>query len=152
MIAVLREGSDVEPINIWRLYSRTWKKWYRCVERNLSSLGLGVNDYSTIRILSEEGECNMAYLAEMLHVSQGWMTGLIDKLEERGLVRRVRGDEDRRVIKIAITDLGRQTFEKARETHMRFVEKSLKSFSKEELREFYRLIEKLSENIDEISQ
>ncbi|WP_162509465.1 MarR family transcriptional regulator [Thermogymnomonas acidicola] len=85
MIAVLREGSDVEPINIWRLYSRTWKKWYRCVERNLSSLGLGgVNDYSTIRILSEEGECNMAYLAEMLHVSQGWMTGLIDKLEERG--------------------------------------------------------------------
>jgi DNA-binding MarR family transcriptional regulator len=40
-------------------------------------------------------------------VSQASATGIIDRMEQRGLVERRRGDDDRRVVRVALTDEGR---------------------------------------------
>ncbi len=45
-------------------------------------------------------------LAEKIGVSRATMTGLIDGLEQNGLVTRVFGKEDRRSIQIQLTDVG----------------------------------------------
>jgi DNA-binding MarR family transcriptional regulator len=50
----------------------------------------------------------MHVLAEALDVSQASATGIVDRMEQRGLVTRVRDEEDRRVIRVALTDSGRQ--------------------------------------------
>ena len=39
----------------------------------------------------------MSQLAEALDVSQASATGIVDRMEQRGLVSRQRNDEDRRV-------------------------------------------------------
>ena len=45
----------------------------------------------------------MSRLAEMLDVSLSNATGLIDRMEERGFVERIRVPEDRRVVLVRIT-------------------------------------------------
>ena len=50
----------------------------------------------------------MSRLAEMLDVSFSAATGLIDRIEERGFVERIRVPEDRRVVLVRITPAGRQ--------------------------------------------
>ena len=45
----------------------------------------------------------MIELANINMVTQGWITGVIDKLEELSYVRRERSETDRRVININIT-------------------------------------------------
>jgi DNA-binding MarR family transcriptional regulator len=49
-------------------------------------------------LLQHHGEMPMSRLAELLDVSVSNATGLIDRMEERGLVERVRVPDDRRVV------------------------------------------------------
>ena len=61
-----------------------------------------------LMILDGEGPHAMHVLAEALDVSQASATGIVDRMEQRGLVTRLRDEDDRRVIRVALTDSGRQ--------------------------------------------
>jgi DNA-binding MarR family transcriptional regulator len=61
-----------------------------------------------LAVLDEEGAIPMRALAESLDVSQASATGIVDRMEQRGLVERRREDEDRRVIRVASTAAGRE--------------------------------------------
>ena len=50
----------------------------------------------------------MSRLADMLDVSLSAATGLVDRIEERGFVERIRVPSDRRIVLVRITDAGRQ--------------------------------------------
>jgi DNA-binding PadR family transcriptional regulator len=52
-------------------------------------------------------------LARAVHLSGATMTGILARLERRGLVGRVRGDADRRTVIVSITELGRRVLERA---------------------------------------
>lgn len=54
------------------------------------------------------GPLPMGALAESMDVSQASVTGIVDRMEQRGLVERVRDDDDRRVVRVALTDEGRR--------------------------------------------
>jgi DNA-binding MarR family transcriptional regulator len=57
--------------------------------------------------LEESGELTMSRLADYLDVSLSNATGLIDRMEERGLVERTRVSDDRRVVLVRLTTAGR---------------------------------------------
>jgi DNA-binding MarR family transcriptional regulator len=59
--------------------------------------------------LDLDGALPMRRLAETMDVSQASATGIVDRMEQRGLVERLRDDEDRRVVRVALTQLGRTT-------------------------------------------
>lgn len=59
--------------------------------------------------LDAEGPLPMGRLAEAMDVSQASATGIVDRMAERGLVERLRDDEDRRVVRVGLTDEGRST-------------------------------------------
>jgi DNA-binding MarR family transcriptional regulator len=50
----------------------------------------------------------MGDLAQLMHCDNSNLTGIIDRLSERGLVERTRGEGDRRVRLIALTGEGRR--------------------------------------------
>lgn len=56
--------------------------------------------------LSGEGPVPMSRLAELLDVSQASATGIVDRMEQRGLVARGRADEDRRVVLVSLSPQG----------------------------------------------
>jgi len=60
----------------------------------------------------------MADLAERVVLSKSGLTTLVDRLEERGLVRRLPDPADRRAIRIIITEAGLETFRSAAGVHV----------------------------------
>jgi DNA-binding MarR family transcriptional regulator len=61
-----------------------------------------------LMLLAAEGSQPMRSLADTLDVSQASMTGIADRMEQRGLVERQRDESDRRVIRVALSDGGRE--------------------------------------------
>ncbi len=57
-------------------------------------------------VLSGEGPLPMNRLAELLDVSQASATGIVDRMEQRGLVARERAAEDRRIVRVVLTPQG----------------------------------------------
>ena len=58
--------------------------------------------------LDADGALPMGALAEAMDVSQASVTGIVDRMEQRDLVERQRDDDDRRVVRVALTDEGRR--------------------------------------------
>jgi DNA-binding MarR family transcriptional regulator len=59
-----------------------------------------------LRLLAEPRP--MGALAQLMHCDNSNMTGIVDRLEERGLVERTQAEGDRRVRLIALTERGRE--------------------------------------------
>lgn len=56
-----------------------------------------------LTVLETDGSVPMGALADSLDVSQASATGIVDRMEQRGLIERRRDDDDRRVIRVALT-------------------------------------------------
>ena len=79
----------------------------RHVELAVASVDLTLSQYRVLSILGEGREAASA-LAEKLAVSRPSVTGVVDGLVARGLVRRDQGDGDRRRVDVDLTESGRE--------------------------------------------
>jgi len=71
---------------------------------------LSIIHLTVVNLLEAEGPQSMGQLAEDLDVSVASVTGIVDRMERRGLVERERGTGDRRVIMVDLTETGRALF------------------------------------------
>lgn len=60
--------------------------------------GISMTHLHILWVLEHHGDLTMTRLAELLDVSLSNATGLIDRMEERGLIERIRVPSDRRVV------------------------------------------------------
>jgi DNA-binding MarR family transcriptional regulator len=68
-----------------------------------------------------EEPLGMAKLTEALHIEKSTLTGLVDRAERRGLVRRIPDADDRRALRVELTPEGREVavaFEKQVTAHL----------------------------------
>jgi DNA-binding MarR family transcriptional regulator len=77
----------------------------------LSREGISIAHLHAMWLLQEHGDLAMSRLAELLEVSLSNATGLIDRMEERGLVERIRVPDDRRLVMVRATTHGIQMVE-----------------------------------------
>lgn len=70
------------------------------------SYGLTAPQLWALKTLQREGRMSAGRLADALAIHQSSLSILIDRLEKRGLVRRVRTARDRRFVEIALTARG----------------------------------------------
>lgn len=71
------------------------------------------------------------------------MTMVVDKLEEAGLVRRVRSDADRRAINVAITGKGGEKLKRALKVHDKFVDRAINGMSMQEIDSFITTLNRI---------
>jgi DNA-binding MarR family transcriptional regulator len=82
----------------------------RCLgSERMHRADMSMSHFHLMSMLDRHGSMTMSRIAELLGVSVSNATGLIDRIEERGLVERTRVPEDRRVVHVQLTDKGRQT-------------------------------------------
>jgi len=61
-----------------------------------------------VRLLLNNGSMSSAALSRLMYVTPSNMTGIIDRLEKKGLVERVRKEGDRRIALIVLTENGKE--------------------------------------------
>jgi len=80
----------------------------RCAAaRRIHHSGISLGHLQILWILQEHGPLPVSRLADWLGIGVPNVTGLLDRMEQRGLVERVRDTEDRRVVLARPSDLGR---------------------------------------------
>jgi MarR family transcriptional regulator, 2-MHQ and catechol-resistance regulon repressor len=123
---------------------RTSDRLQICLARLLREHGLTLSQYNVLRILRGEGQpLPILEIASRTVAVVPGITGLIDRLEQAGLVRRVRCEEDRRVIYVALTDHATRILAALDEPLLALHEKLLGHLSQAELKELIRLLEKV---------
>jgi MarR family transcriptional regulator, organic hydroperoxide resistance regulator len=121
------------------LYSKRLQKEYEISQGQLSCL-LALYRY---------GPGSLSKLAERILVKPGTITGIIDRLEAKGLVARKRNFTDRRVITIELTEKGHAFAERAPAPVQRSIIKGLSTLSEEKLEAIVKIFQFMDSLITE---
>jgi DNA-binding MarR family transcriptional regulator len=97
-------GQVLDEMSAWnpREFITAFQRWHQGA---ISLVHLNV-----LTILEAGGPLSMSALAESLDISVASVTGVVDRMEARGLVKRKRRPDDRRVIEVHPAAGGRKVF------------------------------------------
>jgi DNA-binding MarR family transcriptional regulator len=145
-----REVEDLEERNrdILSRILRAQVVVLRKVRLSASRQDLTVQQFGVLRFLSQRGPVPMYALGEELLVSPPVVTGIIDRLEAKGLVAREESLDDRRMTRIKLTNEGNLAHRKVREDYRSSLQGSLKrSLSQSEQETLADLLSRFSKEI-----
>ena len=97
------------------------------------------------KLLMKEGD-TVAGLARELDIDPGAMTRSLDRLEAKGLVRRERSTEDRRVVHLVLTDEGRKVARKVPTVLATVLNGHLRGFSEAEWHQLLEFLNRMLAN------
>src|SRR5579862_6262233 len=103
------EGLDYEVEGIGGINRRL----KRALEATMSEFDMTMADWQVLTTLRNSGSRSPGAIARYHDLTSGTVTSRLDKLESEGYVRRVPDPEDRRGVKVELTDAGRKAWEKA---------------------------------------
>lgn len=101
-------GIDVKSGDLAGLCIALGKAMYRQAERFFSAYQITPSQFDMLVVLSDKGVMPLSKLSESLCCACSNVTGLVDRLERDGLVKRERSQEDRRVILLGLTPKGQE--------------------------------------------
>lgn len=87
-----------------------------------------------------------AELARETQIDAGAMTRMLDRLEDKGLLRRVRSEQDRRVVHLELTPAGRETAQEIPRVLCEVQNAHLRGFSRDELDTLKSLLRRVLDN------
>ena len=113
-------------------------------ERFFAPFGITIPQYNILVILrDQEAGLSQVEISERQLVDRSNMTGLIDRLEKRGLVKRTDHPRDRRTYLVKLTPKGRDLVARAREPYHQEVERLMGCLTSAEARAMAAGLEKL---------
>lgn len=104
--------------------------------RSFLSGSLSLIHIHVLTILEVQGPLSMTHLAEEIDVSVASATGIVNRMEQRRLVKRSHDDADRRVVLVHPTKLGGEVFARLRRHRRQKLKKVLTLLSDAELTAF----------------
>jgi MarR family 2-MHQ and catechol resistance regulon transcriptional repressor len=114
-----------------------------CLEHRLAARGLTTTQLGVLEALLHKGPLTHRELGRKVLTSAGNMTDVVDKLEARGLVRRVRATADRRQVRVELTDGGRSMIERVFPRHAADIARAMSGLDGAELFELGKLLRRL---------
>jgi DNA-binding MarR family transcriptional regulator len=136
-----------ERLHAWRLYFESALALVDVLDAELErDAGIPLRWYDVLVHLEETPEgLRMNELAERILYSKSGFTRVVDRMEEAGLVRRVRPGNDRRSILVVLSDQGRAVIDGARRHHRNAIEQHFsRHLSDADIKALTRALDKLS--------
>jgi DNA-binding MarR family transcriptional regulator len=122
----------------------------RCAgSQRLVRLGISMTHFAVLTLLRHHDAMPMHRLADLIGASMPSVTGIVDRMEERGLVERVRVPDDRRVVLVQPTRAGLDLVDEAELVRSDLIKQALGRLSEDELAELARIVTRLREAVEE---
>src|SRR5256712_4812946 len=90
------------PLRLWVVLARAFDSVERHARASIARFGLGTTEFGVLEVLYHKGELPVCEVQRRILIESGSTTYVLDKLVDRGLVRRVPSESDRRVTLLAL--------------------------------------------------
>jgi MarR family transcriptional regulator, multiple antibiotic resistance protein MarR len=135
-----------EGLSVGYLMGRARASLLAGLDAELGAFGLNAMQYAVLKQLAEGAVHTAADLCRYMYYDTGSMTRILDRLEEKGLLRRERSPDDRRVVFLRVTPAGRAQLPRLRAIGTRVLEDHLAGFSAAEIENLRRYLGRMIDN------
>ena len=105
---------------------------------------------TVVKMLETVGELSLSDLSDRIRAQNSTVTGIIDRMEREGLVVRARSTEDKRVVRIRLTEKGERIAREIPVEPMEIFRSALAGLTLAETRDLLRILTKLARRVQSI--
>ncbi|KOP81878.1 MarR family winged helix-turn-helix transcriptional regulator [Cytobacillus solani] len=120
---------------------------YRAVNENVNKLiqtyGLNPTEFAVMELLYHKGDQPLQQIGGKILLASGSITYVVDKLEQKGLLKRVACPKDRRVTYAQITEKGKSFIEDVFPDHAKQINMLMSELSEDEKESVITILKKL---------
>lgn len=113
---------------------------------------LTITEMHTIEAIGLDRNKTTSQVAKELLVTVGTLTTSINRLVKKGYVERIRSEDDRRVVKLALTKKGKLLFRIHHHFHYEMVKNTVKDLTEAEQAAFMKALKNLHHYLEDIKE
>jgi MarR family transcriptional regulator, 2-MHQ and catechol-resistance regulon repressor len=132
-----------QSLKLFIVLSRAYKAINEHVNKVIQSSGLNPTEFAVLELLYHKGDQPMQQIGGKILLASGSITYVVDKLEQKGMLRRIACPNDRRVTFAQITDDGKAFIQGIFPEHAQQIHSLMSSLTESEKHEAIELLKKL---------
>jgi DNA-binding MarR family transcriptional regulator len=105
---VLKLAEDKRGLKIIKIMKTVQHEHRHAMVKEFKELNLTAPQGMVVMILLKEESLKISELSEKMGLSNSTVSGIIDRLEKLNYVVRIRGEKDRRVVRVGLTETFRE--------------------------------------------
>lgn len=141
------EAMDPNAVEVFRALKRVMMLYRQHAFQAFSRIGVHPGQAACLFALRGEEGLSQRELAQRLFVSAPTVTGIVQKMERAGLVGRQPDPHDQRLMRIRLTERGREVAKQLAESFAAQAESMFEGIAPEELAALSRLLARVGENL-----
>lgn len=139
-------GKTETDLHLFRIWLKAGKTINNRIIDDLKRYGLAADNFSVLELLYNKGPQHVQPMCDKLVIPSGSITYVVNKLEEKGLVRKVQDEDNRRYWKVSLTQEGEGLFDEIFPQHVETIQAILDPLTEEQKEELGKLLKILGLN------
>jgi DNA-binding MarR family transcriptional regulator len=152
--AVVDPDLDVSPLEVLGRLHRTYLLYNHIISETFEEYGINQAGFDVLASLKRAGSgasITPSELSEQALVTSGGISLRLNRLEDAGLVERIRGRKDRRAVEVRLTEAGDQLITRIARHHFAREAELLEGLTDEDRESLACLLRKLTVSLRELS-
>jgi DNA-binding MarR family transcriptional regulator len=146
-LAQLKPASFDIRDSLGYLLGNVRQEWITAVEKELKPFDLTAAQYIVLLKVGSGSATTPVEICRVLQYDTGAMTRLIDRIEAKGLIKRVAHGGDRRCVALELTAQGEELYPRLIRLVMDMNKRALRGFTKDEVASLDRLLKRVALNV-----
>jgi MarR family 2-MHQ and catechol resistance regulon transcriptional repressor len=142
--------TDISGAHLWLILMKAHRALAQVDARSIAASNLGLSDFAVLEILLHKGPLPVNTIGRQVMLTSGSITTAVDRLEEKGLVRRQASPDDRRVTFVTLTAPGRALIRRVFKVHAERLETLFEPLSESERSTLAKLLKKLGKYAEKL--
>lgn len=143
MHSQLNQTTYEQRARVGRLVNRAQVELTEALDRELARFDISAAQYVILSTLAAGRADTSVQICKEISYSRGAMTRMLDRLEHKHMIRRVPYADNRRSVKLELTDEAKAIFPTLRAAATTVIDRYLGAFDSPELQQFETLLEKM---------
>ncbi|MED3574465.1 MarR family transcriptional regulator [Cytobacillus praedii] len=132
-----------QSLKLFIVLSRAYRAVNENVNKLIHSYGLNPTEFAVMELLYHKGDQPLQQIGGKILLASGSITYVVDKLEQKGLLKRVACPKDRRVTYAQITEKGKSFIEEVFPDHAKQIDMLMSGLSEDEKESAIMILKKL---------
>ncbi|QQD84320.1 MULTISPECIES: MarR family winged helix-turn-helix transcriptional regulator [Jeotgalicoccus] len=116
----------------------------KSVKKDVRKHGLNISEFAVMELLYNKGPQPINRIQERILIANSSTTYVLDKLQEKGYIVRLRDEHDKRSMKVELTEQGQALIGDIFPSHANLLSSLFDELSDEELSQFRNMLKKIS--------
>ncbi len=141
----------VSGVHVWLVFLKAFHAVDRYSSESLRGTGLGDSDFRVLEVLLHKGPLPVNTIGPKVHLTPGSISVAVDRLAEKGLVRRVDSEADRRQRIVELTAEGRTLIGRVFRSHEKAMEELAQILSETERAQLTEVLKKIGKHAQSLT-